>query len=220
VTIQWLTAVRHGESTANAAFADAERTDAERTGAERTGAASAVVDGPDHAVPLTPLGRGQSAALGRRLAALPPGEIPDLVLCSPYARARETLLALGERFACAAMYDERLRDRDMGVLDLMTAQAVRRRHPEEHARRKRLGELYYRPPGGESLADVALRLRSLLAEPLSGSVLLVVHDAVVQMLRYVLDGELMPDPVANASVTRWRRVEGRLRLMEWNTVLR
>jgi 2,3-bisphosphoglycerate-dependent phosphoglycerate mutase len=206
VTIQWLTAVRHGESLANAAF----------TEAERTGAVNTVVDGPDHAVPLTPLGRRQSVAVGRRLAALPPGQAPDLVLCSPYARARQTLLALGERFSHGVGYDERLRDRDTGALDLPTARAVREGHPGEDARRGRLRELSYRPPGGESLADVALRLRSLLAEPLAGSVLLVAHDAVVQMLRYVLDGELMSDPVANASVTRWRRERGRLRLFEWN----
>lgn len=204
MTIQWLTAVRHGESAANAAFAEAER----------TGAVDAVVDGPDHAVPLTPLGLRQSALLGRRLAALPPGEIPELVLCSPYERARETLWALGGSFAHAATYDERLRERDMGTLELLTARAVRERHPGEHACRRRLGELYYRPPGGESLADVALRVRSLLAEPLAGSVLLVAHDAVVQMLRYVLEGVLVPDPVANASVTRWHRQEGRLRLVE------
>jgi 2,3-bisphosphoglycerate-dependent phosphoglycerate mutase len=207
VTIQWLTAVRHGESIANAAFAEAER----------TGAVNTVVDGPDHAVPLTPLGRRQSVVLGRRLAALPPGEAPELVLCSPYARARQTLLALGERFARGVRYDERLRDRDMGALDLLTARTVGERHAGERARRGHLGELSYRPPGGESLADVALRLRSLLAEPLAGSVLLVAHDAVVQMLRYLLDGELVPDPVANASVTRWRRDQGRLRLIEWNS---
>jgi probable phosphoglycerate mutase len=207
VTIQWLTAVRHGESVANAAFAEAER----------TGSVNAVVDGPDHAVPLTPLGRRQSVALGRRLAALPPGQAPGLALCSPFARARQTLLALDRTFARGVGYDERLRDRDMGVLELLTARAVREHHPGEHARRAVLGELYYRPPGGESLADVALRLRSLLAEPLAGSVLLVAHDAVVQMLRYVLDGELMPDPVANASMSRWRRDRAGLRLIEWNS---
>lgn len=209
MTIQWLTAVRHGESAANAAFA----------AAEHAGAADAAVAGPDHAVPLTPLGRRQAARLGLGLAALPPGELPDLVLCSPYTRARETLAAFGEPFQSMAAYDERLRDRDMGTLELLTARAVRERHPREQARRERVGELYYRPPGGESLADVALRVRSLLAEPLAGSVLVVAHDAVVQMLRFVLDGELVTEPVANVSVTRWRRRRGRLRLVEWDRLL-
>ena len=43
-----------------------------------------------------------------------------------------------------------------------------RRHAEEHypdeaKRRDLLGKFYYRPPGGESWADVALRIRSVLA---------------------------------------------------------
>ena len=38
------------------------------------------------------------------------------------------------------------------------------RLPDEAARRSRLGKFYYRPPGGESWADVLLRLRALLRE--------------------------------------------------------
>lgn len=212
MTISWLIALRHGESAANAAFAEAER----------VGASEARVDGPDAAVGLTPLGRAQSARLGRRLAELPEREAPDLVLCSTYVRARETLRALGGGFADAAVYDERLRDHETGVLELLTERAVRERFPEEHARRERVGDFLYRPPGGESMADVALRVRAVLADlradPDERRVMIVAHDSVVTMLRYVLEGETAAEPIANASLTRWRRNhDGRMGLVEWNS---
>ena len=89
--------------------------------------------------------------------------------------------------------------------------------PAEAARRKRLGKFYYRPPGGESWADVALRLRSLLGDlrldHAGGRVLLFGHEAVVFLLRYLLEGhtesELMEiardGTIGNGSVTTWRR---------------
>ncbi|MEP6695909.1 MAG: hypothetical protein ABJA34_03415 [Pseudonocardiales bacterium] len=51
---------------------------------------------------------------------------------------------------------------EIGILDLHTTAGVLGRFPEEAARRNRLGKFYHRPPGGESWADVSLRLRSLI----------------------------------------------------------
>ena len=45
----------------------------------------------------------------------------------------------------------------------MTGAGIREQYPDEAQRRDLLGKFYYRPPGGESWADVALRIRSLLA---------------------------------------------------------
>ena len=75
-----LVAVRHGESTANAAFASG---------------APGHVAGPDADIPLTPLGERQSCALGETLTGWPPERRPEVVLCSPYLRARRTYEALG-----------------------------------------------------------------------------------------------------------------------------
>jgi len=50
------------------------------------------------------------------------------------------------------------------LADAAAREAERLRERQEAARRARLGKLYYRPPGGESWADVALRLRSFLSE--------------------------------------------------------
>ncbi|WP_055585490.1 histidine phosphatase family protein [Peterkaempfera griseoplana] len=216
-----LLAVRHGESTANALFAEAEA----------AGATEVPITSRDADIPLTARGLGQCRALARRLALRPAQERPQSIWCSPYDRTRQTaeplLAALGGQLPLRI--DERLRDRELGVLEMLPAAAIEARHPEEAARRRRLGELYYRPPGGESCADVALRLRSLLtdlAEREAGRrVLLVCHDAVVLMLRYVVEeldeaGMLAVHTgggrVRNASLSEWRLDGGRLRAVCWN----
>ncbi|WP_129336169.1 histidine phosphatase family protein [Cellulomonas endophytica] len=198
--------VRHGESVGNVAATAAEASAAE------------VVDvvTRDADTPLSDRGVEQARALGRRLAALDPGDRPDAVWCSPYVRAhRTTLEALAAAgLAVPVRVDERLRDRELGITDRLTARGIAARLPDEAARRRLLGKMYYRPPGGESWADVALRLRSVLAdvERLAAGrrVLVVTHDAVVHLVRYVLE-ELSEDQllaavrersVRNASLTR------------------
>ncbi|HEY2949495.1 MAG TPA: histidine phosphatase family protein [Micromonosporaceae bacterium] len=212
-----LIAVRHGESVANAAFAEAAR-----EGREDVGITSRDAD-----VPLSPLGERQSVALGRWVAGRP--DHPDLVVCSPYRRARQTSDAVLDALVAARggpelSVDERLRDRDLGVLEMLTLPAIVQRFPDEDARRRRQGMLYWRPAGGESMMDVALRVRAFLAdlrrEP-TRRVLLVTHDAVVLMLRYVVERLTEDDlgdiaPVLNAGVTRWTLHNGRLRLAAYN----
>ncbi|HEX6501077.1 MAG TPA: histidine phosphatase family protein [Micromonosporaceae bacterium] len=218
--LSWLGVVRHGESVANVAADEAEADGAEVVDiAER-----------DADVGLSPSGQAQAVAFGRWLAELPPERVPDWVVSSPYRRAEQTArMALAEagrrtgRPAAPIVLDERLRDRELGVLDLLTRHGVATRMPEEEARRRRLGKFYYRPPGGESWADVALRLRSFLGDlrrdrP-DARVLLFGHEAVVMLLRYLVDGLTEPDLLAtarnttphNASLTSWVRVDGVLR---------
>lgn len=119
--------------------------------------------------------------------------------------------------------DERCRDREMGIFELFPPQAIRRRAPQEFERRARLGEWFYRPPGGESPADVALRMRDLLTEldrTTAERILIVAHDAIVVTAAHVLAGvgatspADMP-PVPNASITHWHNGEHHLRLAAW-----
>jgi probable phosphoglycerate mutase len=212
-----LIAVRHGESVANAAFAVAARDGREDVG----------ISDRDADVALSAVGERQAAALARWLAARPVP--PDLIACSPYRRARQTantvLDALTEAGARPALtVDERLRDRELGVLEMLTLAAIVRRFPEEYERMRRQGQFYWRPAGGESMVDVALRVRlflSDLAREPAGRVLVIAHDAVVLMLRYVIEGLAEDDladiaPVLNAAVTRWTLHDGRLRLAAYN----
>jgi probable phosphoglycerate mutase len=206
----WLGVVRHGESTANAAAASAAR-----DGLDLIDVAESEAD-----VPLSELGRKQAASLGRRLQDLPESERPDLVLTSPFLRARQTAEIAMSELAVRTRVDERLRDRDLGVLDLHTVKGIRSAFPEEAKRRKRHGKFYYRPPGGESWTDVALRLRGVLREVEQDDpgrrVLIFAHDVVVSMVRYIvedLDEKALLEgaansPIGNASLSSWHRRDG------------
>ena len=184
MSVSELLLVRHGESEGNVAAARAHE----------AGAHEIDVPARDPDVALSDLGREQAAAVGTVLGALPDGERPHAVACSPYVRARETA-----RLACDAAglelptrIDERLRDRELGVLDRLTFAGVQARFPEEAERRRWQGKFYHRPAGGESWADVVLRLRTWLADldrELPGArVLVVSHDVVIALLRYVCEG--------------------------------
>lgn len=220
-----LIATRHGESIANVEF---------QLAAE-TGALTVPITSRDADIPLSLHGQAQAQALGRWWAGLPSADRPRAVWCSPYVRAAETArIALAQASGLGAVpvglpvrYDERLRDRELGILEMLTAPAIEKEHPFEAARRRKMGELYYRPPGGESFLDVALRVRSCLRdlceEEAGRPVLLVAHDCTVLMLRYVLDRlteaqVLGLDPVRNCSAGLWRSQDGLLRPELWNEV--
>jgi 2,3-bisphosphoglycerate-dependent phosphoglycerate mutase len=218
-TVLWL--VRHGESMGN--LADAQAHD--------SGSGRLELDVRDPDVPLSPTGESQAEALGRWLAGRPDDEQPTTVLSSPFARAADTarrLVAAGGR-ELTIRYDERLRERDFGAFDGMTGEGIRTEYPDEARRRDLLGKFYYRPPGGESWADVALRVRSLLAtEALrhdGDRLLCVAHQAVIMVFRYVLEElseqQLLEidraEQVANTSVTRYQLADdGSFRLVVFN----
>jgi broad specificity phosphatase PhoE len=204
--VRELILVRHGESEGNVAAAEAHA------------AAADVIDvsARDADVDLSPLGREQAQAVGRALGALAEQARPQGLVVSPYLRARETA-----RIACAeagldlpTRVDERLRDRELGVLDRLTFEGVTSRFPEEAERRRWQGKFYHRPAGGESWVDVALRLRTWIADldraPVTERLLVVSHDVVIALLRYVCEGldedqvlELAREtPLRNASLSR------------------
>jgi broad specificity phosphatase PhoE len=210
---------RHGESIGNAAWRAAETAELDEID----------IDLRDPDVPLSETGRRQAKALGRRLAAMPPGERPTAVVSSPYVRAAETArIALAEIGDPPIRFDERLRDREAGVLYALTWRGIAARFPEEAARKRQTGKFYYRPPGGESWADVALRLRSALSDierdhP-DGRVLVVAHDAVVVLTRYIVERlterqllEIERTLVPNGSLTMWARQGADLRLVTSNS---
>jgi broad specificity phosphatase PhoE len=218
--LSWLGIVRHGQSTGNVI---AER-------AETDGLETIDIPQRDADVPLSDLGREQAGAVGTWLAGVPAGERPELAVVSPYLRARQTAgLALAGS-GVPMVVDERLRDRELGILDLLTGRGAQARVPAEAARRARLGKFYYRPPGGESWADVLLRLRAVLREIREdhpgGRVVLFAHDATVMMVRYLAEGldeaELMTlahrTSIANCSISSWRRSGGVLRPELFNAV--
>jgi broad specificity phosphatase PhoE len=180
----WL--VRHGQSQGNVA----------RDAADEAGAHEIDIDMRDVDVPLSALGEKQAEAAGRWFAALSRDERPEIILSSPYIRAKQTAKIICEQGALAGgpartIIDERLREREFGIFDRLTTAGIRHRFPEEAAHRRRLGKFYHRPPGGESWADVILRLRSMLntinLQHNDKRVLIVCHQVVVFCFRYILE---------------------------------
>lgn len=199
-----LTLVRHAESAGNVA----------NDAALAAGLPELDLAHRDMDVPLSPLGETQADHLGAWFGSGPP---PSVVLCSPYRRAVDTatraLAAAG--IDAPVRLDERLREREFGVLDRLTKVGIEARFPEQAAARAFLGKFFHRPPGGESWADVAARVRAVLADlrldHTGDDVVVVTHQAVVMLFRYVLDeldeaGLLALDAVeqiANTAVTTY-----------------
>ncbi|MGO4600174.1 histidine phosphatase family protein [Terrabacter sp. 2RAF25] len=211
MTASHLILVRHGQSEGNLAAESAARNSLERI----------VVPARDPDVELSEVGRQQAAAVGRWLAGLPEEERPGIVWTSPYRRARESaeiaLEVAGTELRVRV--DERLRDRDMGITDMLTVPGIRSRYPEEAERREWIGKFYYRPPGGESWADVAQRVRGVLTDIANTErherVLITAHDVVILMFTYVAEGlgeeavldRSRNDPLKNAAICRLSRDE-------------
>ncbi|PWC34274.1 histidine phosphatase family protein [Azospirillum sp. TSO35-2] len=203
--------VRHGESAGNVA----------RDAAHAAGLGRIDIAGRDVDVPLSPQGERQSEALGRWFAAMPAAERPDVVLTSPYQRALCTAQRLHRAGGLPVdpgdfVVDERLREKEFGVLDGLTTNGIRAEFPDQAEFRRLLGKFYHRPPGGESWCDVILRLRSAL-DTISlhhggRRVLVVGHQVVVLCLRYLLENlteaEILAidaaGDVANCAVTEYR----------------
>jgi len=222
--------VRHGESAGNVA-----REAATQAGHRMIDIEVRAVD-----VPLSALGEEQAEALGRWFATLPADRTPNIILTSPYLRARHTADIVARsaglsRDSFTVVVDERLREKEFGVLDRLTKVGIEAYHPDQAGFRKLLGKFYHRPPGGESWCDVILRLRSAIEmisrEYCGERVLLVCHSVIVLCMRYLIEHmteeEILridrENEVANCSVTSYVYDEtaaprGKLRLDLFNFV--
>ncbi|MCA1555793.1 MAG: histidine phosphatase family protein, partial [Acidobacteria bacterium] len=87
--------------------------------------------------------------------------------------------------------DERLREKEFGILDRLTKFGIEAKYPDQMEYRRAIGKFYHRPPGGESWCDVILRLRNVIdtltREYRRERVLIVAHSVVVLCFRYLLE---------------------------------
>jgi len=176
----WL--VRHGQSTANIARQKAERED------------SPTIDytGREMDIPLSETGFEQSVRLGRWFGSRSPK--PTVIFTSPYLRTAESSRLIAENAGLEdieIIHDERIRERELGIFDRLTWRGSVEKYPEECAKRTEIGKFYYRPPGGESWCDVALRVRNfwrdLCLDHQEEHILIVTHEVVVRIFRYVVE---------------------------------
>lgn len=221
-----LVIVRHGESQRN-------------VGKQAAQAAGRLEYGEgvrDMDVALTACGVRQAEATGKYLSEK---FRLDRVFVSPYLRTVQTAQLMMKHFKISPeiTVEERIREKEFGILDGLTKKSIHEKYPDEERRRERDGKYYYRPPGGESYPDVALRVHSFLGtlvrECARQSVLVVCHSVIVLAFRRLLERmtekELLAidrDPeqdVCNCSVT-WYEFDprpgdrGRLVLREFNGV--
>ena len=222
-TLLWL--VRHGQSAGNVA----------RDKALTEGLVRIPVSGRDVDVPLSELGMEQARALGQWFHRA--RVQPDVLLRSSYQRAQQPAAIFREAAGCspdvAICVDERLREKEFGILDGLTTAGVTATFPDQAEFRRILGKFYHRPPGGESWVDVILRLRSLLdtvsLHHADKRVMIIAHQVVVLCLRYIIENlseeQILAidqeGDVANCSVTEYRlehdqSASGRLVLSSYN----
>jgi 2,3-bisphosphoglycerate-dependent phosphoglycerate mutase len=176
----WL--IRHGESTANVARRKAELEN------------SLTIDfiGREMDIPLSEAGVRQSVAAGRWFKFQPMK--PTMIFASPYLRTFETARFIAENALLEDVeifHDERIREREFGIFDRLTWRGSVEKYPDECAKRELIGKFYYRPPGGESWCDVALRVRNfwrdLCLHHADEKILIVTHEVVVRVFRYVVE---------------------------------
>ncbi len=219
--------IRHGQSAGNVARDAAHSAQLDRIG----------ITGRDVDVPLSDLGEQQARALGHWFSQNGEDDRPDILLSSPYRRAMQTAQLFRDGGGAAhderICMDERLREKEFGVLDGLTGLGIRNDFPEQAEFRKILGKFYHRPPGGESWCDVIFRLRSLMdtvsLHYAGKRVMIVAHQVVVLCLRYIIENLdeaaiLAIDregDVANCAVTEYRfdpdaGKDGNLALFRYN----
>ena len=202
--------VRHGQSAGNVA----------RDAAEAQGLHVIDIATRDIDVPLSALGVRQAQSLGRWFGNLTAENRPEIVISSPYLRARQTAEIVVQNLegheVLSLRQDERLREKEFGILDRLTGAGIKIKHPELDSQRQHVGKFYFRPPGGESWCDVILRLRSLLemmSREYGGQrVLIVAHQVIVNCMRYLIENlteaEILSidrlGDVPNCAVTSYR----------------
>jgi len=176
--------VRHGQSAGNVA----------RDEAELSGASLIDLEHRDADTPLSELGERQAGALADWFTTLDASERPTHFMSSPFVRARQTCDAVAQALSARMdeiHVDERLREKEFGILDRYTVQGIRQQFPDLADQRALVGKFYFRPPGGESWCDVILRLRSVVEvlrrDHVGDRVVIVAHQVIVNCFRYLLE---------------------------------
>ena len=170
--------------------------------------------------PLTAEGRRQAARLSRCRPELASGQ----VVASDLPRVRQTV-ALAVGTGVDVTIDARWRERDFGAFEGLPQDVAAARDPLA-ADSEQPAAFHVRAPGGESWADVFLRvreaLRDLLAEP-THDVAVFAHGGTIRLAWCVLMGV---DPathmwrvgVENTSVARFEIGGPQPRMIAWNDV--
>lgn len=175
-----LVLVRHGESDGNVAVESAKNGDTRYY-------TDKFMTIPGHQWRLSPKGVMQAKTTGAWIQENMPDF--DRYIVSPFVRTRETAALLGLKDAQWRMNRE-VREREWGDIDSMLKSVFQSRFPDNYVTHKK-SPLYWCPPGGESIADVAgSRVHNLLTtlhrECSDQNVIVVSHGEFMWATRIVL----------------------------------
>ncbi len=167
-------------------------------------------------VPLSPLGVAQARAMGRRLRSIRFAE----VFSSPLSRAVHTARLASGLPEEVIRRVEAFREIDLGVWEGLSVAEVQARYPGAYEARG-ADLAHFRPPGGESFADVAARACPALldiAGKASGPMLLVAHAGVNRVLLAAASGlplqEIFTISQGYGELYRLRYQDGDLQVLE------
>ncbi len=130
--------------------------------------------------PLNDNGIRQAQALGKILQDIPFTGI----FASPLQRAIQTAVLVGGILPASVQQVDSFKEINLGVWEGLTVDEVRHRFPGEYEQRGRDME-FFRPEGGESFADLAVRSYPALvslAKTFMGPLLVVAHAGVNRVL--------------------------------------
>ena len=171
--------------------------------------------------PLSPEGLRQADLLAARLSSVS----FHALYCSDLGRALETARRIAARTGHPVLQDPRLRERGLGILEGLTREEARQRHPEvfsEYA----VGGPDFVVPGGESMVQ-RLRhavecLEELGTRHAGARLVVVTHGGVLSSLFRHCLGIPPSTPrafsVLNASWSRFDYHAGTFRLVTWGDV--
>ena len=170
-------------------------------------------------VPLNAFGLAQAERLARRLA----GEAVDLMVCSDLTRARQTAAPAAAALGLTPSYRADLREQAFGLLEGLTFDDSRQRHPAEFDLWSRHDPDYELPGGAESRRRFHTRVmdavQALATEHAGRRLVVVTHGGVLDMVYRTALGQTLHGPrsceIPNAGFNLVRVREGRVEIGAW-----
>lgn len=170
-------------------------------------------------VPLNERGLAQAQRLGERLA----GEPLDALVVSDLMRTRQTAAPLAELLKLRPSFTPALREQAFGILEGLTFDDIKVKHPAEFALWARHDPDYALPGGAESRRLFHGRVISALSElgrQHPGQRLAVVtHGGVLDMVWRAAKNLPLTGArecaIPNAGINRLRLTDGRFEILAW-----
>jgi probable phosphoglycerate mutase len=131
--------------------------------------------------PLSALGELQAKRLAERCSSIS----FDALYSSDLGRAASTAWFIGRECRKEVLFDQGLRERNMGIFEGLTVTEMNLRYPNERAEYERVGESYIIPSGESAAQRIAIALQcldKLATRHLNETVVVVTHGGVLMGL--------------------------------------